>query len=276
MWPVLKAVTRAFDVLLAPFARMHPGVGLLVVSVVAGVVMLFIFGRTSNQTKIAETKNKLWAYIMEMWLFRNSPRVMFGAIGSVAKTNVQYLRHSLRPIVFIIVPVLIIMVQLGIRYANVPYRPGGTAVVTVELADGVVASESGVELSVPDGVTELAPPLRVDAEGEISWLLRMERCGTRTLTFATPGGDVTKSIAASEETGTVRLSAMRPRAGTWDALLYPAEPPLPRDSVIARVTLDYPQRDDLLFGLNVHWLIIFFVVSLVAGFALKGVFGIEV
>lgn len=276
MWPVLKAVTRAFDVILTPFARMHPGVGLLVVSVVTGVVMLFIFGKTSDQAKIAETKGKLWAYIMEMWLFRNSPRVMFCAIGSVAKTNVQYLRHSLRPIVFLIIPVLFIMVQLGIRYADQPFEVGDTAVVTVQLRDGVVASESGIELDVPDGLSLASPPLRIDSEREISWLLGIERCGTRSLTFRTPDGDVTKSIAACTRDGTARLSAMRPRAGTWDAFLYPSEPPIERGSSIERITVEYPPRDGLLFGLSVHWLWIFFVVSVAAGFALKGVFGIEV
>ena len=133
MWPILRAITTAFDAILTPFAGLHPWVGLSVVSVVAGVVMLLIFGKTSNQKKIGETKDKLKAYIMEMWIFRNDTVVMFSAIGSVIKSNLQYLRQSLRPLVFLFLPVLIIMVQLGIRYADEPLLPGGRTVVSVRL-----------------------------------------------------------------------------------------------------------------------------------------------
>jgi len=277
MWPILRVITRGFDFLLAPFGSMHPGVGLLVVSVITGVVMLFIFGKTSNQKMIAAAKNKLWAYIMEMWLFRNDPRVMFSAIGSVARSNLTYLRHSLRPIVFLIVPVLIIMVQLGIRYAHTPLSAGEETIVSVQFADGVRPSEVDIELVAPEGARVVSAPLRIDATGEIEWRIAVDDgCGTDEILFHTPDGDVTKRIAGCGKDRIVTVGAIKARANTWNAFLYPAEPPLPRDSIIETISIKYPARDDLLFGLNVHWLIIFFIVSVVAGFGLKGVFGIEV
>jgi hypothetical protein len=38
----------------------------------------------------------------------------------------------------------------------------------------------------------------------------------------------------------------------------------------------YPHRELRFLGITVHWLIAFFVISVAAGFALKGAFGIEV
>jgi len=276
MWPILSGITKAFDVALAPFARLHPWVGLLVVSVVTGVVMLLIFGRTSNQRKITETKDKLKAYIMEMWIFRNDTLVMFSAIGNVIRNNVQYLRHSLRPLVFILIPVLIIMVQLGIRYGNQPFDPGDTAIFTVELRDGVRPSEADVELTAPMGVRVLSPPLRIDSAQEVDWKIQALMPGTHTLTLRVGDDVVTKSVAVGPERRVEKLADVRPTAGTWDAFLYPSEAPIPRASAIEAIRLGYPPRELGLFGLNVHWLIAFFVVSVAAGFALKGVFGIDV
>jgi len=277
MWKVLSAITRAFDVLLTPFAGMSPWVGLAIVSVVTGVIMLLIFGKTSNQKKIGETKDKLKAYIMEMWIFRNDTRVMLMSIGSVVRSNIQYLRHSLRPIVFILIPVLIIMVQLGIRYQSQPFMPGQEAVITVQLRDGALPSRTPIELSGPPGVHVLSPPLRLDAEGKVEWLLQARMPGTHELLFVVDDSDVvTKTFSVGPERAIAPLSRVHARAGTWDAFLYPVERPIPRSSIIESVTIDYPTRDLPFLGLNVNWLVAFFVVSLVAGFALKGVFGIEV
>ncbi|MCD4689850.1 hypothetical protein K8S17_00145 [bacterium] len=276
MWTVLNAINRGFDIVLAPFARMHPIVGLLVVCAGAGVVMQFIFGKTSNQKMIAFTKNKLKAYIMEMWLFRNDPRVMFGAIGSVVRYNLQYLRHSLRPIIFLFIPVLFIMVQLGIRYAHEPLVPGETTVVTVALANGVRATEVDVSLEAPDGLSVISPPLRINATGEIEWKIRADQCGTRSLGIITPNGRIDKTVVVGEDLGTVRFASLKPCAGTWDAFLYPAEPPVARGSIVRSVEVLYAEREGLLFGITFHWLWIFFIASVIVGFAFKDLFGIEV
>ena len=276
MWPILRAITKAFDAVLMPFAGLHPWVGLSVVSVVTGVVMLLIFGKTSNQKKIAETKDKLKAYIMEMWLFRNSPVVMFRAIGNVVRYNIQYLRHSLRPIVFLFIPVLFIMVQLGIRYAHEPIKPGETVVVTVAVADGVRATEADITLEAPDGLSVVSPALRMNATGEIEWKLRADRCGTRSIGIVTPAGRINKTVVAGEDLGTVRFASLKPRAGTWSAFLYPAEPPVQRDSIIKSIEVHYGEKQGLLFGITFNWLWIFFIASVVVGFAFKDLFGIEV
>jgi uncharacterized membrane protein (DUF106 family) len=276
MWLVLRAITRTFDVLLSPFARLHPLVGISVVSVVTGVVMLLIFGKTSNQKRIAETKDKLKAYIMEMWIFRNDPRVMFAAIGNVVRNNLQYLRHSLRPLIFIIIPVLVIMVQLGIRYGNWPLRPGEIAVVTAELRDGVKPTEAGIDLEVSEGMSVVSPPLRMDARNEVEWKIQAGAPASYDLAFTTDRGSITKRVVVAADRTPVALAAVKPLAGTWDAFLYPSEAPIPRDSIVARIRVAYPQRYLTVFGANVHWLIFFFVVSVAAGFALKGVFGVEV
>jgi hypothetical protein len=247
------------------------------VSVVTGVVMLLIFGKTSNQRKIAETKDRLKAYIMEMWIFRNDTRVMLSSIGHVVAANLSYLRHSLRPIVFLIVPVLIIMVQLGIRYQHQPLDPGEETVITVTMREGVVPTETRVELVGVPGVRPSSPALRIDSTREISWKIQPRFTGEHEVSIVVGEDDVeTKTVAVGPTRAIGALSAVRPPANTWRAFLYPSEPPVPSDSPVESISVRYPRRDLSLFGLHVNWLLAFFVVSVAAGFALKGVFGIEV
>jgi hypothetical protein len=276
MWPILRAITRAFDALFTPFAALHPWVGLTVVSAVTGVVMLLIFGKTSNQKKIAETKDKLKAYVMEMWIFRNSTPVMFSALGRVLKNNAQYLRHSLRPVVFLIIPVLIIMVQLGIRYQNAPLMPGDKAVVSVKLRDGVVPSDTDLKLVAPKGVRVISPALRIDPKGEVQWEIRAEQPGHHEMALVANGETVRKSVDVGPTRRLGRVGALKPRANSWDAFLYPAEAPVPAGSVVQSIAVTYPRRELSFLGLTVNWLLAFFIISVAAGFALKGVFGIEV
>jgi uncharacterized membrane protein (DUF106 family) len=276
MSAILSGITKVFDVVLTPFSRLHPWVGLLFVSVVTGVVMLLIFGKTSNQKRITETKDKLKAYIMEMWIFRNDTLVMFSSIGNVIRNNLQYLRHSLRPLLFIIVPVLVIMVQLGIRYGNQPFDPGDVTIVSAELSADVRPTELDVDLTGPMGVRVLSQPLRIDSERQIDWKVQALMPGTHEVSMRIGDEVLTKSLSVGPERRLRTLSDIRPTAGTWNAFLYPSEPPIPRDSAVRSIRVRYPPRELPLFGLNVHWLLAFFIVSVAAGFALKGVFGIDV
>ena len=277
MWPIVSAITRAFDVAMKPFATLHPWVGLAVVSAATGVVMLLIFGKTSNQAKIAETKDTLKAYIMEMWIFRNDTRVMFSAIGRVAVNNLRYLRHSLRPLIFILVPVIVIMAQLGLRYEKEPLVPGASYIVSVKLRDGAVPSETDVELIGSWGARRISQPLRIDSAGVLEWEIVPMLQGEHEI-YAMVGGEdvVTKSIVVGPERVIRKLGAVRSAAGTWQAFLQPSEEPIPRDSIIESISVRYPSRRLYFLAFGVHWLLAFFVISVATGFALKGVLGVEV
>ena len=82
---------------------------------------------------------------------------------------------------------------------------------------------------------------------------------------------ITKTWAVGGENRKIPVK----RTKGWDALLYPGEPALPSDSPLRTVALAYPERSlGPLPGGELGILLVFFGVSLVAGFALKGRFGV--
>jgi hypothetical protein len=282
MWGIASLINGLFDILLAPFRGMHPAVGLVVVSVATGVIMLMIFGRVSNQEAIRRAKGRLKAHIAEIWLFRNDlPQMLLAVIRVLGHTG-RYFLHSLRPLIVLIIPVLIIMVMLGLRYELRPLQPGEAAIVKVQLDDPAWARGEAVELRSSGAVAIESPPLRIPQLAEIDWRIRAAAPGVHEIVLHTPGGEVTKRIHVSDDPaqlrpGRTKIAAQRGRTFSSAFLLFPAEPPLPRASGVRKITItDWPRHELKIFGVGMHWLIVFFVISIAAGFSVKDLFGVEV
>ena len=66
----------------------------------------------------------------------------------------------------------------------------------------------------------------------------------------------------------MRVSPRRPAWDWYDALLNPAEPAFPSSSPVHSVEVAYPDRPSWTSGTD-HWVIYWFVVSMVAAFCAK-------
>jgi uncharacterized membrane protein (DUF106 family) len=268
MWYVNAALTRFFDALVWPFQRWPAG-GLLVISILTGVAMLLMFKATSNQRAIRRTRDLIRAHMLAMRLFRDEAAVVVASQKKVLRTNLTYLRYAVVPIVFILPLVVLIMVQLNLRYGPAPARPGEAVVVKV-VFDG--ALDDDVTLAAPEGVAVETPALRIPYKREADWRVRPARAGEYELVVQTKEKSYAKELVVGEA-AVGRVSARRV-AGLWAQLMNPGERPL--SSELKEIEVKYPSRENRLFGLGVHWVLTFFVVSLVAAFALKGVLKTEV
>ena len=275
---IMSLCAKLFDVIMIPFRSMHPVVGLLVISIITGIIMLLIFGKTSNQKAIRRSKGLLKAYIAEIWLLRDNLLQMLMSILRVLGNTGRYFLHSLRPLIFILIPVLIIMIMLGVRYELRPFTPGSEATVTVRLDDLAWTRGDAMRLSGSAGIEVASPPLRIPQRGEIDWRVRMTAAGEQQITVHTPAGQESKRILVQNEAGPLLpMAPARGRTFSTSYLLFPVEPPLQAASGIREIRIkEWPTREFALFGMGIHWLIVFFVISMAAGFAVKGAFGVEV
>ncbi len=268
MWYFNLALTRFFDALAWPFQRWPAG-GLLLISALTGVAMLLVFKATSNQRAIRRTRDLIRAHLLAMRLFRDDARVVVESQKKVLRTNLTYLRYAVVPIVFILPIVVLIMVQLELRYGPAPVQPG-EAVVVKAIFDGAV--DDDVTLAAPPGIVVETPALRIPYKREADWRVRPAKAGRFELSLKSKGSTYAKELVAGEA-GVGRVSSRRV-SGIWSQLTNPGERPLSGE--LKAIEVKYPSRQNKLFGLGVHWLITFFVVSLVAAFALKGVLKTEV
>jgi hypothetical protein len=115
-----------------------------------------------------------------------------------------------------------------------------------------------------------APEIR-----EVSWRVVGERPGDYELELAVGGQSYTKSLRVANEPGIRRLSPIRPGRSFLRQLLYPAEPPLPAGPVES-IAVAYPEAEVWFLGWDTHWLIVFFILSIVFAFALRNRFGVSI
>ena len=186
-----------------------------------------------------------------------------------------YMRYSLIPLCLMIIPFGFVAIQLALRYESRPFRPGETTVLTVLFKNAVPDFEKPVKLIVPDGLMVDSKPVRIESEKSVAWRLKTLKPGIYEVGVQVGNEQISKKIIVSDELHA--LSPVRFQAGFMQYLLSPAEPRIPSSSEISSVGVIYPKNryGAAIVGLPL-WLVLFFVFSLIFGFAFKGVFKVQI
>jgi hypothetical protein len=271
-----RATSAVFDVLLAPFgaaAAWAPWLDLLLWSALSGVVALLVYKLVSNQGGIARTKNLIKLHLLEIRLFKDDILGVLLATVKIVLRNALYIAHNLLPMAVMLVPMLVILAQLVAWYGYEPLPPGSVRLLKLQLdREHAGVPATAVTLELPPGVVLEAPPVRT-ARGEIAWRLRAEGAGDHELVLRAGDETVSKRLAVGGEARKVPVL----RSKGWDSLLYPGEDALPRDSAFASIRIDYPARElGLLPAGEAGILLAFLLLSLLVGFAFKGVLGVTI
>ena len=268
----LSVVNRGFAFLFQPLQSAPPLVGLLVVSWLTGVLMVLLFRFTSNQKELRRVKNRMQAHLLAVRLFQEQVGVVLRAQWRLLGWTLAYLRHSMRPLAVVFLPLVILLLQLDAHLGWVPARPGDPLVLTARVA--AAASLDQVSLRLPAGLELSAPPVRIPEDKEIAWRIQAAQAGEFTLEVEAAGQRVSKKVIVA--TDLARVSARRGRAGLFEEFLHPAEPPLPEGSILETIQVHYRRRTINLGLFQTHWLVPFFVLSLLSGYAMKGLLRTEI
>ena len=276
MWTFNSIFGKIFDLFFLPFRGLSsPWWGMLVVSALTGLLMLFIFKLTSNQSGIRRAKDRIKAHLLEMRLYNDSLRSQFKAQGGILKANFKYMSHSLKPMLVMFVPVILILIQLNFWFAYASLAPGQAALLKVTVKESINLLETDIRLQPAPGLTIETPPLRIEEEGEVDWRISFTEAGVHTLDIVVGSEHFSKTVAVAERPLS-RLSPRRVEKRFWEELFYPTEPPLDKSSAVSRIEVAYPTSGLPFLGWNMHWLIAFFILSVLFGFSLKGLFKVEI
>lgn len=231
-----------------------------IISAVAGVLLLFIFKFTSNQRAIGRVRDDIKANMLAIKLFKDSMSVTLKCQAGIFAGAVRLLFHSIRPLLVMVVPVSLLLAQMGLWYQSRPLRVGEEAVVTVELNDAVNSPWPEVSVEPMQGAEVTVGPVKVLSKRQVYFKISALDVGYHRLSFCVDGQRVGKELAAGE--GFMRVSAKRPGWSWTDILMHPAEEPFRADSVVRSISIDYPNRLSRTSGTN-WWVIYFFVISMV-------------
>ena len=275
MWTFNAAFGRVFEIIFLPFRQASPWFGMILISLLTGLLMLFIFRHTSNQEGIRKAKNKIKAHLLELRLYKDNMRVSLKAYGHILLANLKYLSYSAKPMLVMIVPVLLILIQLNLWFGYRSLDVGQEAVLKIKLEEGKNPFQIEIAIETPAGISIETPALRIEDLREIDWRLRARDKGVHAVTFRSENLSFSKQVAVAQNRLS-KLSAVKPGSGFLDQMFNPGERPLPKNLGIQSVEVVYPAPGMNLFGWRVHWLIVFFALSIIFGFGLKGFFKVEI
>jgi len=275
MWWLNQAVGLVVKIFLLPFTGLNPWAGMIFISLVTAILMLFIYKKTSNQHGIKEAKNLIKGYLLEIRLFPNDFGIFLGGLKRLLSANLRYLAYNLKPLLVMIVPIFLLLAQMNLWFGYQVQQPGETLLLKVEFNQAVEVDRLDLQVEAPPGVMVDSPPVRIIDENEVDWRLRIVELRGGQLVIKNGGEMYAKDISLPPSR-LARVSAIRVNQNIWEQLLNPGEKPLPREAEIKKIEVLYPSARLNLFGLKIHWLVAYFVLSIIFGFGLKGWFKVEI
>jgi uncharacterized membrane protein (DUF106 family) len=241
------------------------------VSLVIGLVMVVLFGYTSDQKSIGIAKDQLKAHLLAVRLYRDQIPVVMGSYGKILRGTGRYLKLAFMPLLYVIIPITLLMVQIDRYLGQTPIPANAPFLLTVH-ASGDALNDAALEL--PPEITMTAPAVHVAAENEIVWRLVGLKDGRYEVKIAAGGQSVSKSVSVG--TDLPRISTIRLRGQFWERLFSSAEEALPANSPIESISINYPDREIDVAGYGMNWIWLFFILSMVAGFIFKELLGIQI
>ena len=256
---------RVFELLLRPLGPLPIFVSLAIVSLVTAVAILIVMRATSNQQALAATERQMYADLLEMRLFKDDLSAMWRAQLSMLRHNAGYVRLSLAPALWTVVPVMLGVAQLQCYFGYSGAGIREPVIVTATLKSR--GEFENIALDLPPGTRLDTPAIWFPALQQVVWRVVAESTGEYVLGLRAGGIIYGKTLQVSN--GLARRSPVRPGASLIDEVLYPSEAPLPDSAPFASIGVAYPDRRIAVFGLQVPWFDVYFVLSVVFALGLK-------
>jgi hypothetical protein len=272
MTTLLSWIDQVFDLSFRLMRPLPAFVVLAVFSVFTAVISLLAVRWTSDQMAIRRVKELMGAHVLEVRLFPDQPGVVLRAYLSLLRNTLTYLRHSLRPLIVLAVPLLLLFAQMEAYFGRTPVELGHEFLfrVTLQNADALAVSV----LQLPAGIKLMAPPVHVPFERQVDWRLKAEQSGAYDVRLLLPGSQTSKQIIAGS--GLTRLVSERVRGGVWEQIVNPGELPLPRAGLVEQIEVQYPVRVFHLRTWEIEWIVPYIVLTLAAALLLRGTLRTEI
>src|SRR6202158_3179740 len=187
----------------------------VVVSLVIGLVMVVLFGYTSDQKAIGVAKDQLKAHLLAVRLYRDQIPVVMGSYGKILRGTGLYLKLAFKPLLYVIIPITLLIVQIDRYLGATPIPPNAPFLLTVHTTGGDALND--VTLDLPPEISMSAPPVHVPSTNEIVWRLVGSREGKYEMKIAGAGQAAAKAVFVGS--GLARISTVRLCGHFWERML---------------------------------------------------------
>ncbi len=275
MWFFNSILNKIFEILFYPFRNLNPWFGMIFISLLTSLLMLLVFRFTSNQKGIKKVKNRIKAHLLELRLYKDYMGISLKAQGNILINNLKYIGHSARPLLVMIIPLVLILIQLNVWFGYQSFKPGQEFLLKVELKEELPLFNTDISILPSKHYKVETPPLRIMEESEINWRIQAQDSGNHPIFLLVNDNKYKKNLSVSQNSLS-KISPIKTKKNFWEELFNPAERPIDKNSPVKSIEIEYPPKRMNLFGLPLHWLIVYFALSIIFAFSLKGFFKVEI
>src|SRR3989344_4844831 len=244
--PVLNPV-------LQPLLNMSPLLTVVVLALFISLVITLSYKFLTNQSQMKELKEKQKGCQKKMKELRSDSGEMMKMQKEAMSANMEYMKHSLKPTLITMLPIILIFGWMTAHLSFEPIYPGEPYSITAEFTDGVTGQ---AELVVDEG-TELLSETKQDINSAVTWNLKSEE-GAHLLTVKHGDNEQQKKVLITTELEYEQAISVYPH------------------SSIEKVTVNYNKLKPLgptftvpLFNWQPGWLGLYLILSIVFSLALR-------
>src|ERR1700704_6638350 len=133
MTPFNRLLNPIFDLLLRALQPLGIVASLAVLSLLTAIAVLLVVRTTSNQRALAAVKRQIHADLFEIRLFNDDLRAMARAQADILRHNATYLRLSLVPMLWMLIPLGLLVAQLQCYFGYSGVAVGQPVLITAQL-----------------------------------------------------------------------------------------------------------------------------------------------
>jgi len=240
--------------ILLPLVDFNPFWGLLIISFIISLFITFVYKKVTDQNEMKRLKDSQKDFQRRLGEAKSNPEAMKNIQKEAMAVNMKLMKHSFKPTLYTIIPLLIIFGWMSAHLAFEPIFPGEQYGITAAFAEGV----SEASLIVDDG-TELFSEAKQEAAGTATWRLKSTE-GEHFITVKSGDEEQIKKVLI-----TTGLRYEEPLSTYGDSKTNPSK--------IKSININYntlkPLGETDVFGWKPGWLGIYILSSLVFSIVLR-------
>lgn len=158
--------------ILQPLLSRSPLLVIIILALIISILITLVYKYFTNQEEMKRLKDKQKNFQSKLKELKDRPEEMMKIQKEAMKVNLDYMKHSFKPTLITMLPILLLFGWMSAHLAYEPIYPGETFSVTANFREGITGK---TKLIFDEGTELISKPEQEIAGGMASWDLKASR-----------------------------------------------------------------------------------------------------
>ncbi|MBR9682983.1 DUF106 domain-containing protein [Candidatus Woesearchaeota archaeon] len=180
---------------LQPLMDLGPFWAILIISLAISLIITLVYKWVTDQKLMKSLKGEQKEMQQKIKALKDDPKEMMRMQKVAMKKNMEYMKHSFKPTLLTMIPIILIFGWMGAHLSFEPIYPGEPYSVSAMFEKGT----TGQAELIPDKNTELLSNAVQEINSEVTWKLKSKTEGTHTFEVKHDDQSHTKNVLITTE-----------------------------------------------------------------------------